>query len=235
MEKDEKILRLESGFELDESIQHIKSFMFIKGFAMGKVLPQTLVSLSLAKKLHDGQYRKDGTPYISHPLKVCSTLINYGINDDATLAAALLHDVLEDCRNQLPLDGAELVSEYHLEQEVLDLVQLLTKESGLDDHELSMYFRKIEDNPKAALIKLADRLHNSSTLYTFSLPKMRKYIRETTMFLIPMASYCKHYYPEYANAFSILKSSIDSMNRSMDAMLKRIEEPEFAETQKQDE
>lgn len=233
MKETDKMLLIENGFELDETVQYIKPFMFIKGFAMGKHLPQTRVALSLARRLHDGQCRKDGTPYISHPLKVCTTLISYGIEDDVTLAAALLHDVLEDCQDRLPLGGKELVSEYHLSQEVLNLIQLLTKESGLSNSDLSMYFRKIEENPKAALIKLSDRLHNSSTLYTFSFQKMRKYIQETSMFLIPMASYCKSYYSEYANAFSILKTSIDSMNRSMDAMLRKIEEMEHSQAQKE--
>lgn len=182
-----------------------------------------MIALSLARKLHDGQYRKDGTSYISHPLKVCSTLISYGVEDDITLAASLLHDVLEDCKDKLPLSGRELVTEYHLNQEILDLIQLLTKESGMNDHELNVYFKKIEEQPQAALIKLSDRLHNSSTLYTFTFPKMRKYIRETSMFLIPMASYCKKYYPKYANAFGIMKSNIESMNHSMDVMLSKIE------------
>lgn len=206
-----------------ELIQYIKSYMFIKGFAVGKGLKQTMVALSLARQLHEGQYRKDGSPYISHPLKVCSTLISYGIDDDVTLAAALLHDVLEDCADRLPLGGKELVLQYRLDQEVLDLLTLLTKESGLDDHELALYFGRIQANPKAALIKLSDRLHNSSTLYTFTFARMRKYLRETARFLIPMASYCKKYYPDYANAFGILKNGIDSMNRSMSVMLDKIE------------
>ncbi|MBM6870099.1 HD domain-containing protein [Pseudoflavonifractor phocaeensis] len=206
-----------------ELIQYIKSYMFIKGFAVGKSLKQTMVALSLARQLHDGQHRKDGTPYIAHPLKVCSTLISYGIDDDVTLAAALLHDVLEDCGDRLPLGGRELVLQYHLDQEILDLLSLLTKESGLDDHELAVYFGRIQANPKAALIKLSDRLHNSSTLYTFTFQRMRKYLRETARFLLPMASYCKRYYPDYANAFGILKSGIDSMNRSMSVMLDKIE------------
>lgn len=221
--RDAETIQLNDKYDEQESAQYIKSYMFIKGFALGKNLKQTLLALSLAQRLHDGQYRKDGKPYISHPLKVCSTLISYGIEDDVTFAAALLHDVLEDCRDRLTLCGKELVSEYHLDQEVLDIIRVLTKESGLNDRELGMYFRKIEENPKAALIKLSDRLHNSSTLYTFTFPKMRKYIRETSMFLIPMASYCKKYYPEYSNAFSILKSNIESMNHSMDVMLTKIE------------
>lgn len=223
MKDTNQIFQMDDEFKESENVQYVKSYMFIKGFAVGKDLKQTRMALSLARKFHADQYRKDGTPYISHPLKVCSTLISYGIEDDTILAAALLHDVLEDCGNKLPLCGKELVSEYHLGQEVLDIIRLLTKESGLNDRELSIYFKKIEENPKAALIKLSDRLHNSSTLYTFTFQKMRKYIRETSVFLLPMASYCKKYYPEYGNAFSILKSSIESMNRSMDVMLSKIE------------
>lgn len=218
-----QIIRMNDEFDENETSQYIKSYMFIRGYAVGKNLKQTMMALSLARQLHDGQYRKDGSPYISHPLKVCSTLIRYGVEDDVTLSAALLHDALEDCKDKLSLGGKELVSQYHLKEEVLDIIHLLTKESGLDDQELGVYFKKIEENPKAALIKLSDRQHNSSTLYTFTFPRMRKYIRETSMFLIPMASYCKKYYPEYSNAFSILKNSIESMNHSMDVMLCKIE------------
>ena len=226
MKEEKQIIQMNDQFDESESASYMKSYMFIKGFAVGRDLKQVMVALSLARQLHEGQYRKDGVPYIFHPLKVCSTLISYGIEDDITLAAALLHDVLEDCGNKLSLCGKELVSEYGIRQEVLDIIRLLTKESGLNDHELSVYFKRIEENPKAALIKLSDRLHNSSTLYTFTFPKMRKYIRETSLFLIPMASYCKKYYPEYTNAFSILKSNIESMNHSMDIMLSKIESME---------
>lgn len=205
-----------------DTIHYIKPYMFIKGYAMGKGLPQTLLALPVARKLHDGQYRKSGEPYFTHPLKVCSTLISYGIDDDVTLASAILHDVLEDCGDQLPDGGRSLIQEYGIASEVVETISLLSKRSGLNDQELAEYFQKIEKNPRAALIKLADRLHNSGSLYTFTDEKMAKYLRETNLFLIPMASYCKKYYPQYANAFSILKSSITALNSSMAAMLERI-------------
>ncbi len=231
----EPAVQMNEEFDEHELVQYIKPYMFIKGFAVAKGLKQTLVALSLAQRLHRGQYRKGGMPYLYHPLKVCTTLMSYGIDDDATLAAALLHDVLEDCQEKLPLGGKELVSEYHLKQEVLEIVRLLTKRSGMNEQELAEYFGKIEQNPKAALVKLSDRLQNSNTLYVFTNEKMRKYIRETSMFLIPMASYCKKYYPEYANAFSILKSSIENMNRSMSVMLSKIEEMQGQAEKDQDE
>lgn len=222
----EEYIVMNDEFDEKDTARYIKSYMFIKGFAFGKDLKQVLLSLSIARKLHDGQYRKDGDPYICHPLKVCTTLISYGIDDDVTLSAALLHDVLEDCQDKMPLDGKELVSQYHLEPEVLEIIRLLTKESGLGDYELGVYFKKIESNPKAALIKLSDRLHNSSTLYTFTNEKMRKYLRETQMFLIPMASYCKKYYPEFTNAFGILKRNIEVLNSSMKIMLEKLDREE---------
>lgn len=209
-------------FDEHDTEKYIKTYMFIKGFAMGRNLPQVMLALPVARKFHDGQYRKSGEPYVTHPLKVCSTLISYGIDDDITLAAAILHDVLEDCGDHLPKGGQELIEEYGIAPEILDIIMILSKRSGLDDQQLGQYFQKIEKNPKAALIKLADRLHNSGSLYTFSDEKMRKYLRETELFLIPMASYCKKYYPQYVNAFSIMKSNIAALNSSMKMMLERV-------------
>ena len=222
--KDKKILEMDHQFIETDVQKYIKSYMFIKGFAVGKDLSQTLIALAVARHYHDGQYRKDGTPYISHPLKVCSSLISFGIDDDIILASALCHDVLEDCKDKLPLGGKELMTEYGLSGEVLEIVALLSKDSGLNDYELSIYFDKIKRNPKALLVKLADRLHNSSTLYEFTIEKMHKYIRETSMFLIPMASYGKRFYPQYTRALSILKSQIFSLNHSMEIMLQKFEE-----------
>ncbi len=223
MENVKEIYRIDEEFESEETARYVKPFMFIKGFAAGRRLPQTQLALSLARRLHEGQRRLDGQPYLTHPLTVCSALISYGIDDDVTLAAALLHDTLEDCADKLPLGGQELVTEYGLDGEVLVLVRMLTKRPGLDDQQLGVYFKRIESDPRAALIKLSDRLHNSSTLYTFTFPKMRKYLRETDKFLIPMGSCCKRYYPAYANAFSILKREIESLNNSMRTMLERVD------------
>jgi GTP pyrophosphokinase len=218
----EKIpLVMNETFNQEDKNVYNSSFMFVKGFAVEANLQQTLIALAVARRMHEGQHRKDGTPYFLHPLKVCSTLYNYGTKDDVVLAAALLHDVLEDCQDKLPLGGKELISEYGISQEVFDIVQLLTKEPGLNDYELSIYFDKIRKNPKALLIKLGDRLHNSQTLYAFAdcennNLKLKKYIRETNLFLIPMAQYGKLYYPQYTNTLSILKSQIYSLNHSME-------------------
>ena len=100
----------------------------------------------------------------------------------------------------------------------------MTKESGLDDYELSVYFKRIEENPKAALIKLADGFTTAAPCILFSNERMKKYLRETKKFMIPMASYCKKYYPEYNNAFCILKNNIEMLNSTMMVMLEKLEE-----------
>ena len=222
------IIQIDDDFCEMDTMQYAKSFMFIKGYAVGKELNQTLIALSVARRLHDGQYRKDGTPYICHPLKVCSTLISFRIDDDVTLAAALLHDVLEDCEDRLPHGAKELSETYGISDEVIHIVELLTKRSGLDDHELGLYFKKISRNPRASLIKLSDRMHNSSTVYNLSAVKMKKYLRETEIYLIPLGSYCKKYYPEYGEAFNVMKNSIASMNRIMKIMLEKQEKEKIS-------
>lgn len=214
--KEKQMLIMNEELNKEDKAVYSNSYMFLKGVAIDNNFEQTLIALAVARRMHNGQYRKDGVPYFLHPLKVCSTLYSYGIKDDVILAAALLHDVLEDCQDKLPLNGKELISEYGISQEVYDIIQLLTKESGLNDYELSVYFDKIKKNPKALLIKLSDRLHNSQTLYTFSHDKLKKYIRETNLFIIPMAQYGKSFYPKYTNALSILKSNIYSLNHSME-------------------
>ena len=142
-------------------------------------------------------------------------VINYGIKDDITLAAALLHDIVEDCKDKLPFGGKELITEYGIDPEVYRIILLLSKDSGLSDYELSVYFNKIKKDYRATAIKLADRFHNSQTLYAFKHDKLLKYIRETEMFILPMASYAKYHYPWWTNIFSILKTNIYSLNHSM--------------------
>ena len=189
MQKKRNIIPLNETYNEVDTSKYIKSYMFIKGFAVAKNLKQTLIALAVARHFHNGH-------------------------------------LLEDCSDKLPLKGRELITEYHLSQEVLDIITLLTKESGLDDYELSVYFKKIERNCQAALIKLSDRLHNSTSLYTFTFGRMRKYIKETNDFLLPMASYCKNYYPDYTNSFSILKSNIYSLNNSMRIMMEKFDQSE---------
>ena len=105
-----------------------ETFLFIKGYAIAKGMRNTLIALSVASRFHANQKRKGGDPYLIHPLEVTSYLINLEIDDDITCAAALLHDVIEDCNIQDPYK--ELEKTYNFDKKVIDVVLLLTKSKG---------------------------------------------------------------------------------------------------------
>ena len=105
----------------------------------------------LAEKAHEGQKRVSGEPYITHPLEVTSILVDLGMDTD-TLAAALLHDVVEDTSVTL----MELQEQFP--EEVTEAVRLLTRREDTDYFD---YIRAVRKNPVAKAVKLADIAHNS--------------------------------------------------------------------------
>lgn len=106
-------------------------------------------AIVLAAQKHAGQTRRDGTPYIYHPLGVAELLKNAGYGIDYQIAA-IFHDLLEDTDTQpkeLEAYGSQIVS----------AVQLLTRIKGMDENE---YVADILQNPIAAAVKNADKIHN---------------------------------------------------------------------------
>lgn len=199
-----------------------ESYLFIKGYALAKKMENTLIALSVAIQKHEGQFRKGGEPYIIHPLTVTAYLINLDIDDDIICAAALLHDVVEDC--DLPNNGEEFTELYHLDPEVLEIVLLLTKEKGYDEKE---YYKKIKSNEKALIIKLSDRANNLSTLSAFSFKKMEKYVLETQNFIFPLCKHGKDYYPHLSNAITIIKYQLVSVCETIKSLLNMKETDEI--------
>ena len=72
--KEKKPLLMNEIFNQEDKNAYNNSYMFIKGVAIEANLKQTLIALAVAKLMHEGQHRKDGTPYFLHPLKVCSSI-----------------------------------------------------------------------------------------------------------------------------------------------------------------
>jgi len=145
-----------------------------------------------ALNAHKGQLRKSGTPYLDHPLQTALILADFKL-DATTLAAALLHDVPEDCG--VPL--MEIEAKFGLE--VSKLVDGVTKlgKLSLRPGEVSkqdsqaqnlrkMLFAMAEDL-RVVFIKLADRLHNMSTLGALSRDKRRSIAQETLEIYAPLA------------------------------------------------
>lgn len=141
----------------------------------------------LAKDAHAGQTRHEGTPYIVHPLRVALLLAGRpDLDADARiLAAALLHDVVEDTGitvNELAIRFGD---------EVAGWVRALTKppkEARPQDWE-ERYYAALSTAPRPArLIKLADRLDNLAGLSLRPEAKQAAYHRETRAYLLPLAA-----------------------------------------------
>lgn len=150
-------------------------------------------AIDFATSAHKGQKRKSGDAYITHPLAVAETLIEWGMDID-TVTAGILHDTVEDT----PITLAEVESLFG--RDVAFLVDGVTKvsqaRSGMRD--LESYLPQTKDNlsklliavgqdVRVIVIKLADRLHNLSTLQYMPKDKQTKIARESLEVFAPMA------------------------------------------------
>ncbi|MDO5441697.1 MAG: HD domain-containing protein [Bacillota bacterium] len=118
---------------------------------------------------HDGQYRKGGLPYATHPLSVSEYVRAAGYGTDYRIAG-LFHDLLEDT------DATEDEIRSIGGDQVLEAVKLLTKEDG---YVMADYIARIKANDMARAVKAADRLHNLRSAFTADEEFRRKYILES--------------------------------------------------------
>ena len=142
-----------------------------------------------AAKVHDGQFRVSGEPYISHPIAVAEIVAGLGLDTDS-ICAALLHDTVEDC------DGVTVeVIRQQFGGSVAMLVDGLTKLAQIpfaDKEELEMdnlrkMFLAMSMDVRVIFIKLCDRLHNMRTLQAKPENKRRVTALETMQVYAPLA------------------------------------------------
>ncbi|HEY1014656.1 MAG TPA: bifunctional (p)ppGpp synthetase/guanosine-3',5'-bis(diphosphate) 3'-pyrophosphohydrolase [Herpetosiphonaceae bacterium] len=143
---------------------------------------------AFAKQAHANQFRKSGEAFFEHPVSVAHILINLKL-DPPSIAAALLHDVVEDTEVTIQ------VIEREFGREVSHIVDGVTKLTKLEDQtreeaQAGTYrkmFIAMADDPRVVLIKLADRLHNLRTLGAMPPHKQQRIARETLDIYAPLA------------------------------------------------
>ena len=149
---------------------------------------------NFAKKAHEGQLRISGEPYLEHPIQTALILAELQL-DANSIAAALLHDVLENC--EIPLSDIEVT----FGAEIAKLVDGVTKLSKLPlsggDASTSTSEQQMEnlrkmlvamaEDLRVVFIKLADRLHNMRTLDALPPEKQRRIARETLEIYAPLS------------------------------------------------
>lgn len=145
-------------------------------------------AFSLARQAHSQQTRKSGEPYILHPIAVAN-IVGVDLESDAHMvAAALLHDVVEDT----PYTIGDIRSRFGAD--VASLVKVVTKNPSrnYDKSKQIDNFRQILESVhtgvRALLIKLSDRLHNMRTLESMRPDKQLKIAGETDYFYAPLAN-----------------------------------------------
>ncbi len=185
-------------------------------------------------KAHEGQTRKSGERYISHPVAVASILADLHL-DFESIAAAILHDVIEDTG----IEPDDMAAEFG--QEITRLVEGVTKldqikfksKAEAKAESLRKMMLAMAEDIRVILLKLADRLHNMRTLGHMSPPSRRRIARETLEIYAPIANRLGiaqirveledlGYQALYPNRYRVIKKSVKAARGNQKQIVRKI-------------
>ncbi|WIX32704.1 RelA/SpoT family protein [Salinicola sp. JS01] len=150
------------------------------GYLPSEEIQQVRRAFYYAEQAHDGQTRRSGEPYVTHPLAVANILANMHM-DHQSLMAAMLHDVIEDTgvtKDALASQFGEAVAE--LVDGVSKLTQITFEDKAVAQAEnFQKMVMAMSQDIRVIIVKLADRLHNMRTLGALRPDKKRRIARET--------------------------------------------------------
>lgn len=161
----------------------------LKEYLKPEDIAQVMAAYRFSALAHEGQFRKSGEPYVTHPVAVAGILAELHL-DTPTLIAAMLHDVVEDT----PTTKQQIAEQFgKTVAELVDGVSKLDKiEFQTATHAQAENFRKMllamSQDVRVILVKLADRLHNMRTLDAMSTEKRRRIGVETMEIYAPIAN-----------------------------------------------
>ena len=161
---------------------------------LGNYLPEQQIAkiveaYEFGAAAHEGQTRKSGEPYITHPVAVAQELAEMHLDAHA-IAAAILHDVVEDTPATLEDIGERFGEEVALLVDgvsKLDQIQFRSRAEAQAESFRKMMLAMIEDI-RVIMVKLSDRLHNMQTLGAMPAAKKKRIARETLDIYAPIAN-----------------------------------------------
>ncbi len=184
-----------------------KMYTYLRGFLVGANMNESLKALGFARQQHALQTRKDGTPYIVHPLGMACYAVAMGLREDNMIATILLHDVPEDCGIQVEHIGVNdtiknAVKHMTIQRFRTDVDKIETK---------CRYFNELLDSREALICKALDRYNNLSDmpLGVLSADAVGKNVAETEVLLMPILKEAKSLYPDLADALFILRTNLE--------------------------
>ncbi|HSC94800.1 MAG TPA: bifunctional (p)ppGpp synthetase/guanosine-3',5'-bis(diphosphate) 3'-pyrophosphohydrolase [Burkholderiales bacterium] len=212
------------------------------GYLKPEDISQLQSAYHFSEQAHEGQFRKSGEPYISHPLAVANILAQWHLDTQA-LTAALLHDVMEDTavtKSEISRNFGRPVAELVDGVSKLDKIEFESHAEAQAENFRKMLLAMARD-VRVILIKLADRLHNMRTLEAVETEQRRRIARETLEIYAPIANRLglnsiyqeledlalKHLYPD---RYRVLAKAVkaaggnrrEMVNKVLDAIKKKL-------------
>lgn len=186
-----------------------KMFTYLKAFMEGANMKESQRALAYVRKKHKGQTRKDGLPYIVHPLRMACYAASLGIKNDNTMCTILLHDVCEDCGipyRELPFCEQVQDSVRHV-----TVTQFATDRSK--DETKRRYYSELIYSPDACITKGLDKYDNlTDMVFTLSNDAIGKNVAETDVLLLPVLREARNEYPELSNILYTIRTNLRSVN-----------------------
>lgn len=186
-----------------------KMHTYLRGLLVGANMRQSIQALQFAREKHANQFRKDGEPYISHPLSMACYAVALGIRDDNVIATILLHDVCEDCGvpvNMLPFPDAVLTGVKYMTVQRFD-----TDSSKIETKK--RYFNELLESREATICKGIDRYFNLMDMpFALTDDAIGKNIAETEVLLLPTLKKAKEKWQDLSDIMFIVRTNIRSVN-----------------------
>ena len=200
----------------NELARYQKVSITLKSYLKGKGYNKALEAFKFGEERHPG-FRKDGiTPNFQHQIEICLFLITLKeVSDEETvLIAALLHDVREDAN----VEHDEIESKFG--KKAADAVEKLTKEFKGSKKSMTEYFSKISNCPISSLVKLADRIHNFSSMTgVFTIAKQEHYVFEVKEYFFPLIKTARNNFPHQHMSYHAMGTFLKNMCRTVEAVL----------------
>lgn len=185
-----------------------KMHTYLRGYLVGAGMTESLKALQFAREKHKNQTRKNGVPYIVHPLSMACYAAALKVKDDNIMAVLLLHDVPEDCNveiEHLPVNNTIKTA--------VDCMTIVPFENETKIQTKRRYFRNLLKSKEATICKAFDRYNNLSDMrFTFTPDAIAKNVAETDVLLMPILKEAKDKWVEIADLLFTLRTNIRSVN-----------------------
>ena len=186
-----------------------KMYTYLRGFLVGGKYTQSVIALQYAREKHKEQKRKNGVPYIVHPLSMACYAAALGLNDDNIFATILLHYVPEDCGVEIEHLPVNDTVKYAVK--CMTITKFKTDKSKIETKR--RYFNNLLESKEAVICKALDRYNNLSDMpFALSEDAVGKNAAETDILLLPMLKEAKEKWADLADILFVLRTNIRGIN-----------------------